>query len=119
MKLILISILSLTSSYLVASENAKFCFSPVKEAESYQVMVNNSKKYTLSDSGQICINGDYLEKTNTIEIHKNKNHFQSLIVNFKQNNSTVACINYNKKQHKWFSGFSGIDEEHCQFNEKL
>jgi len=119
MKLILITILSLTSSYIVASDNAKFCFSPVKEANAYEVMVNSSKKYTLSDSVQICINGEYLKNTNTIEIHKNKKHFQTLKVNFIPNHSTVACVNYNQKQHKWFSSFTAIDEEHCEFNKKL
>ena len=119
MKLTLITLLFLTSNYLQASEYSKFCFSLVEEENTYQVTVNNSVKFTLFDYMQTCISGGYLEKENIIGIYKNEKQIQSLKVNFNPNNSSVACISYNKKQNKWASGFASIGEGSCEFNDQL
>ncbi|MCK4585755.1 MAG: hypothetical protein KAU29_00310 [Gammaproteobacteria bacterium] len=117
MKLTLITLLYLTSSHLQASEYSKFCFNLVKEENRYQATVNNTKKFTLFDFMQTCINGvGYLEKDNIIRIYKNEKQIQLLKINFNPNNSTIACISYNKKQNTWVSGFASIGEGSCEFN---
>ena len=116
MKKLLILLLFLNSGISVASESGKICVSPVLDAENYQVTLNESKKYNLSDLVQICINEASLENTNIIKIYNKKTNAQELKVSFKGYNSTVACIKPNKITKKWSSSMAGIGAEHCGFN---
>jgi len=113
-KLLFLAMLSIGSA-TYAAEYGKICVGPTAETDSFQVSVNETKKYGLSELVHVCINEVSMSGKNTVTIFRRNIKIQELFVEFVPSKNELACISYNKTNKKWVNNWGGIDEEHCEF----